>query len=111
MEGIHIKPINFRFYDKGPKKGKVIFEIEGGSNCIESKFARKNEENFFHFIDEIIDPHTPFQNISPIKIRRKSSKFMNQNFSRKMNFLDSSQNPEENNASSDSNEDLAISEK
>lgn len=50
------KPITFRFLDEFNNKhhkefrGKVRFEIEGDGNAIDTYFVRKNEIEFFEFV-------------------------------------------------------------
>lgn len=107
----HHRPIYFRYYDKGKKKGKVVFEIEGGGQSIESMFIRKNEENFFHFLNEISDKR-PSEKESNVVCKRRKTRVVPKNSARRFSLISKAiPSEKESSVSGSSAQDLIILEK
>ena len=50
--GKHPNPIIFRYFDKGPKAGTVVFYFEGRDDMIESKISTLWRINYYWFLKE-----------------------------------------------------------
>jgi len=58
------KPITFTIesdHDEGFLRQDVKFEIEGGGKAIQTSFVRKNEVEFFEFLNDFNNPKNPME--------------------------------------------------
>lgn len=89
----------------------MVFEIEGGGQSIESMFIRKNEESFFHFLNEISDKK-PYEKQSQVICKRRKTRMFPRNSARRFSLISKAiPSEKESSVSGSSAQDLIISEK
>ncbi|CAI2385428.1 unnamed protein product [Moneuplotes crassus] len=106
----HHKTISFRYFQKGRKRGRVYFTVEGDNEPIESTYICKTI-SYYKTFKKNAHPSSPFHSIEPVELKKRKNGSLEKKLSLRNKVESFTEIAQDDSETSDSFQELVITEK